>query len=98
MQDADETRSRIRAVVEDYLRRRFGKEPTPPPGDPYTHVPAPLRRGCRRDRRRFVSELSSAPVNLPSTTLSSQAQRGIQVLARATSVASKHLDPSLRSG
>ncbi len=41
----DEKRSRLRTLVQDYMRRLFGKEPTPPPGDPHAYTMAPLRRG-----------------------------------------------------
>jgi hypothetical protein len=45
MSDSDEKRSRLRALVQDHVRRLFGKEPTQPPGDPHAHTMAPLRRG-----------------------------------------------------
>jgi hypothetical protein len=36
--------SPIKALI-DSIRRLLRREPTPPPGDPYAYVTAPLRRG-----------------------------------------------------
>ena len=63
---AGEKRSRFRIAL-DFLKRLLGKKPAPP-GDPYAYSMAPRasrsqgtqRGGRRRDRRRFVPELSTA--------------------------------------
>lgn len=44
MPDAEEKRSRLKALVQDYVRRVRSKGP-PPPGDPHAYSTAPLRRG-----------------------------------------------------
>jgi hypothetical protein len=44
MKDADEKRSRLRALL-DSLVRLFGKKPPQTPGDPYAYRMAPVRRG-----------------------------------------------------
>jgi hypothetical protein len=55
---ADSTRksSRIKALI-DSIRRRLRREPTPPPGDPYAYVTAPLRRGPKGRSGAAVAEI-----------------------------------------
>lgn len=55
MANAGEIRLRLRTVL-DFVRRMFGKKPTPP-GDPYAYVPAPLRRGPKGRSGAAVAEI-----------------------------------------
>lgn len=56
MTDDDKKRSRLRAVVRDYVRRFLDKGPTPPPGDPHAHALVPLRGGPKGRSGAAVAE------------------------------------------
>jgi len=55
MPDAGNKRSRFHLLL-DFLRRMFGKKPTPP-GDPHAYVPVPLRRGPKGRSSAAVAEI-----------------------------------------
>jgi len=55
MADASKKRSRLRSLL-DALRRLLGKRPAPP-GDPYAHAMAPLRRGPKGRSGAAVAEV-----------------------------------------
>ena len=55
MADADEKRSRFRILV-DFLKRLLGRKPAQP-GDPYAHVPAPVRLGPKGRSGAAVAEI-----------------------------------------
>ena len=69
MGNTGKSRSRLRSLF-DSLRRLLRRKRSPPPADPYAYTMAPLRRGpkgpqrrgCRRDRRRFLPELPTSPL------------------------------------
>lgn len=56
MLDADKKPSRIKALI-DSIRRLLRREPTPPPGDPYAYVTAPLLRGPKGRSGAAVAEI-----------------------------------------
>jgi hypothetical protein len=56
MTNADDTRSRCRLVL-DLVKRLLSIKPTPPPGDPYAYVTAPLRRGPKGRSGTAVAEI-----------------------------------------
>jgi hypothetical protein len=55
MQNDEDKRPPLRALL-NFLRRLFGRKPTPPPGDPYSYVMAPVRRGPGGRRSAAVAE------------------------------------------
>jgi len=55
MQDSSAKRSRLRVVI-DFLKRLLGRKPAPP-GDPYAHVMAPVRRGPKGRSGAAVAEI-----------------------------------------
>ena len=55
MPDAGTKRSRYRVAL-DFLKRLLGKK-TAPPGDPYTYVMAPVRRGPKGRSGAAVAEI-----------------------------------------
>jgi hypothetical protein len=54
--DGTTKRSRIKILI-DSIRRLLRREPTPPPGDPYAYVTAPLRRGPKGRSGAAVAEI-----------------------------------------
>ena len=56
MRDQDQKRS-LRKKIEDAIRRLFRKKETPPEGDPYAYVGAPLRRGPKGRSGAAVAEI-----------------------------------------
>jgi hypothetical protein len=54
--DAHRRRS-LRERIQEFVRQRFGKEPSPPSGDPYAYVTAPLRRGPKGRSGAAVAEI-----------------------------------------
>ena len=53
--DADR-RSSLRERIQEFVRKHFGKNPSPPSGDPYAYVAAPLRRGPKGRSGAAVAE------------------------------------------
>jgi hypothetical protein len=47
----------LRKKLEDAICRLLGREPSPPPGDPYAYVTAPLRRGPKGRSGAPVAEI-----------------------------------------
>ena len=62
MADAGEKPSRFRFII-DALKRLLGREPSPPPGDPYAYVGAPLRRGPKGRSGAAVAEIEDESFN-----------------------------------
>jgi hypothetical protein len=56
MRDGQEKRSLVKRL-QDSIRRLLGREPTPPPADPYAYSMAPLRRGPKGRSGAAVAEI-----------------------------------------
>ena len=50
-------RATLREKVREYLRRFLKGKQGPPPGDPYSNVPAPLRHGPKGRSGAAVAEI-----------------------------------------
>jgi hypothetical protein len=56
MRDASKNRSLMKKL-RDSIRRLFRKKPSPPEGDPYAYVGAPLRHGPKGRSGAAVAEI-----------------------------------------
>lgn len=56
MTEANKKRSRFSLML-DSLLRLLGRKPTPPPGDPYAYIMAPLRHGPKGRSGAAVAEI-----------------------------------------
>jgi hypothetical protein len=56
MREGQQKRSLMKRI-EDAIRRLLGREPSPPPTDPYAYAMAPLRRGPRGRNGAAVAEI-----------------------------------------